>query len=260
VKYAALLLLSLPALAQDSPAFPRFSITAGAYNADFSTDVRVDPLGTDINLERDLALERSPRLNDLNVRWRPFARHELAASYLSASRDGSAVINRDFRFNGQVYPVNATATTSLDTKKWEATYTYWLQRSSRSGFGLMIGAAELSFDSSVSAQTPTVGVTVSGSANTKVPVALGGAQLRVALTNRVIAEASAAALPRVKFDVYSGRATSANARIEFRVVSNLGVGVAYNYFNIDGTVTDPSFGGRLKMTVKGGEGFVRLAF
>jgi len=60
-------------------------------------------------------------------------------------------------------------------------------------------------------------------------VALAGAQAHIAFSDRVIAD-------------------------------NVGIGVAYNYFNIDGTISDPSFGGRLKMTVKGGEGFVRVGF
>lgn len=247
----ALLLLATASFAQD-----RFSITAGRFDAGFTTDVRVDPVGTELNLERDLALQRSRNLNDFSIRWRPFERHELAASYVSASRAGSANINQEFRFNDRVYPVNALATTTFDTKKWEATYTYWLTKN----FGLMAGGAGLSIDASVIAHTPGVALTVAERAKTSVPVALVGAQTRFEFTPRLIGELSAAALPHVKIDNYSGRATSAAARLEFRILHNLGIGAAYNYFNIDGTITDPSFGGRLKLTAKGGEGFVRLAF
>jgi len=254
-----ILALAFPMLAQEA-AFPRFSVTAGKYAADFSTGVRVDPLGTSLDLERDLALDRSRKLNDFSIRWRPFERHELAASYVAASRGGFNAINQQIRFNDRVYPVNALATTVFDTTKLEATYTYWAIKSPRAGLGLTLGAAELSIDASLVAQTPDLTLTISQNAKTNVPVALAGAQTRFALTDRVIAEASAAALPHVKIDVYSGRAASAGARLEFRVVPSVGIGVAYNYFNIDGTISDPSFGGRLKMTVKGAEGFVRVGF
>ena len=246
------LLVAVPSFAQS----PRFSVTAGRYAAQFSTDVRVDPLGTQLNLERDLALRRSRGLNDFSLRWQPLVRHELAASYVSASRDGFAAITREFRFNDRVYPVNALATTTFDTKKWEATYTYWLTKN----FGVMLGGAGLSIDASVTARTTNLALTITQRAKTSVPVALGGAQARFAFSPRIIGEVSAAALPRVKIDVYSGRAMSANARLEFRVARNVGIGAAYNYFNIDGTITDPGFGGRLKMTAKGAEAFVRLAF
>jgi hypothetical protein len=252
--------VALPLLAQGNAAFPRFSVTAGAYDASFATDVRVDPNGTPISLERDLALEQKKRSNDFAVRWRPLERHELAASYVSASRNGFRAINEEIVFNGRTYPVNAQATTTFDTKKWEATYTYWLSRSQRAGFGLTLGAAGISIDASVFAHSADQSLTITQSASTSVPVALGGAQARLAFTDRIIGEASAAALPHVKIDVYSGRATTASARLEFRLIHNLGIGAGYNYFNIDGTVTDPNFGGRLRMTAKGPEAFVRIAF
>ena len=100
-RIALFLLLALPVAAQD-----RFSITAGRYAADFSTDVRVDPLGTTLNLERDLFLDRSRKVNDFSARWRVFARHELAASYVSASRNGLGPITQEIRFNGRFYPVS----------------------------------------------------------------------------------------------------------------------------------------------------------
>jgi len=173
---------------------------------------------------------------------------------------GFNAINQQIRFSDRVYPVNALATTVFDTTKLEATYTYWAVKSPRAGLGLTLGAAELTVDASLIAQTPDLTVTISQNAKTSVPVALAGAQTRIALSDRLIAEVAAAALPHVKIDVYSGRATSAGARLEYRVVRNAGIGIAYNYFDIDGTISDPSFGGRLKMTVKGAEGFVRVGF
>ena len=72
--------------------------------------------------------------------------------------------------------------------------------------------------------------------------------------------ASAATLPNVKIDVYSGRATSADARLEFRVVRGLSIGAAYNYFHLDGTIDDPQFTGALSLRVDGPEAYVRLGF
>src|SRR5438477_510138 len=109
-------------LAQEQPAFPHFSVIAGKYDARFTTDVRIDPDGTNINLERDLGVDNSQRLNDFSARWRLFERHELAASYMSASRRGFTLIHRDIRFRNQLYPVNAQATTVFDTKRWDVTY------------------------------------------------------------------------------------------------------------------------------------------
>ena len=102
-------------------------------------------------------------------------------------------------------------------------------------------------------------MTISQDASTDVPVALIGAQARYG-TGRIVFRASAATLPRVKIDVYSGRATSADARLEFRIVNGISIGAAYNYFHLDGTIADPQFGGALSMKVDGPEAYVRIGF
>jgi hypothetical protein len=92
-----------------------------------------------------------------------------------------------------------------------------------------------------------------------VPVALGGAQVRFAFTERLHAEARAVALPRVTIDVYSGRAVDAGARLEYRFGA-LGIGAAYNYFRIDGSVVEPDFTADVSVVVHGPEAYLRLAF
>ena len=260
MKWLLVFSLALPVFGQESAVFPRFSILAGKYKADFATDVRVDPEGTNVSLERDLGLDDSKRANDYAVRWRPLARHELAGSYVAFDRGGFRSTDLPIMFNGRLYPAHVNATTVFNTKKWEATYTYWAAQSPRGGFGLTIGASGISVDASLVAYNPAQSVSISESASTSVPVALAGAQARFALTDRLIGEVSAAALPHVKIDVYSGRATNATARLELRASRAIGIGVAYNYFKIDGTVSDPSFSGRLSLKSSGVETFVRVGF
>jgi hypothetical protein len=60
--------------------------------------------------------------------------------------------------------------------------------------------------------------------------------------------------------VYSGSATTADARLEFRIVKGIAIGAAYNYFRLDGTVADPEFGGALSMKVDGPEAYLRLGW
>ena len=262
ISFVFMILLSTPAFAQ---AFPRFSISAGQYGSRFSTDVRVNPTdgtaeGTAVNLERDLGLKKSRSVQRFAIEWRPLARHELAANYVSADRSGFAALDREIVFQNRTYPVSASVTTAFDTAKREATYTYWAKKTDRGGVGIMLGGAGLSIDASLVAQRPGETLTISQDASTNVPVALLGAQFRYAFGDRVVARASAAALPRVKIDVYSGRATTADARLEFRVVRGVSIGAAYNYFHLDGTVADPQFAGKLALRVDGPEAYLRLGW
>jgi hypothetical protein len=258
-------LLTSPLAAQESLLFPRFSITGGASPANFDTNVRVDPdglegEGTVIGFERDLGLTDSRTLQRYGLQWRPFRRHELAVSYFSAPRDGFAQIDREITFGDETYPVRALVTTEFDLDYRSLTYTYWARRSDRDGLGISIGAAALSFDASIVAQTEDLTVTLTERAQTDVPVALIGAQGRVALSDRFHLEGSAATLPRVTIEGYTGDALTANARLEYRALPWLGIGAAYSYFRLNVDVAEQDLNGSLDMTVQGPEAFLRLAF
>jgi hypothetical protein len=263
-RLAFLLLIASAATAQESPLFPRFSLTGGRYSGHFTTDVRLDPdaagEGTQVGFERDLGLQPSERLQRFTLEWQPLDRHELAGAYFSSSRSGFQQIDREFTFRNNVYPVNALVTTGFNLNYWSATYTYWARRSARDGFGITLGAAGLSLDASVIAQRADLTVTASQTAKTNVPVALAGVQGRVALSDRLFAGANAATLPRVTISGYTGRALTGGARLEYRASRWLGIGAAYNYFRLDVDVARPDLHGSINMTMRGPEGFVRLAF
>lgn len=260
-----LVLAALPLAAQEAPLFPRFSISGGAYSGRFDTNVRIDPdelagEGTTVGFERDLGLEKTKQLQQFRVQWRPFARHELAATYFATSRQGFEQIDREIVFRNQSYPVSALVTTAFDLDYASLTYTYWMRRSRRDGLGITIGAAALSLDASVTAQRPDLTITAAQSAKTDVPVALGGLQGRLAFSDRLLGEASVSALPRVTIEGYTGRALTANARLEYRPVPWIGLGGAYNYFRLDVDVAQSDLRGSIGMRVQGPEAYVRLAF
>lgn len=261
VRFVLILFIALPAAAQN--VFPRFTLAGGAYRGDFSTDIRADNnalAGTEINAERDLGLRASESLHRYAISWRPFVHHEIAASYFNSTRTGLRQINLPITFNGVVYPVQSEVTTDVALKYWDATYTAWLHRTDLTGFGLTAGVAGLAVDARLFARRPGQTLTVTETASTSVPVALIGAQARTAFGQHLVGTISGGVLPRVHIDTYSGRALTGNASIEYRVVRNVGIGAAYNYFNISGDVADPQFSGDLGMTIKGAEVFVRLAF
>ena len=174
--------------------------------------------------------------------------------------DGFAQIDRQIKFGDQTYPVQAVVRSELDLDYTSATYTYWARRSDRDGIGISIGAAMLSFDASVVADSNGT-VPVSEQVNTDVPVALAGLQGRVALLDRLHLEGSVSTLPRVTIEGYSGDALTANARLEYRPLRWLGIGAAYNYFRLNVDVAQTNeLHGALEMTIRGPEGYVRLAF
>jgi hypothetical protein len=261
---ALLCLLAVPVFGQDL--FPRFSVTAGASAASFVTNARIDPeetggVGTTVGFERDLGLEDARTVQRFGVQWRPFRRHELSATYFSAPRSGFQQIDREITFGDETYPVRALVTSELDLDYTSATYTFWARRTERDGIGISLGAAALSFNASVIAEAENQTVTISERAETDVPVALIGLQGRVALMDRLHLEGSASTLPRVTIEGYTGDALTGSARVEYRPVRWLGIGAAYHYFRLNVDVAQTGeLHGALDMTIRGPEGYVRLAF
>lgn len=261
----ALLLVTTPIAAQDNGLFPRFSVIGGHAPADFETNARIDPEssggeGTLVNFENDLGLEESRSLQRFAVQWRPLARHELAATYFSAPREGFAQIDRNITFRDEVYPVNALVTSQFDFDYASATYTYWARRGVRDGLGITLGVAQLALDAAVTYERPGTSVTVTQTAETEAPIALGGLQGRLAFTDWLHGEASVSTLPRVTIEDYTGRALIGTARLEYRPVRWFGIGAAYQYFDLDIDVAQTSLTGSLEMTIRGPEAYVRLAF
>ncbi|HEX2122994.1 MAG TPA: hypothetical protein VHL59_15280 [Thermoanaerobaculia bacterium] len=262
-RYVLILTLAAPLAAQEL--FPRLSLTASSAPSEFETNVRIDPddgsdEGTLVSFERDLGLADSRTLPRFTLQWRPFARHELAATHFNASREGFEVIDREIVFRDEVYPVQAVVTTQFDLDYWSATYTYWARRSDRDGIGITLGVATLAFDAAILAETAGSSVTITQEAETDVPVALAGLQGRVAFTNRIHGEASVSTLPRVTIGDYTGSALTGGARVEYRPLRWLGIGASYNYFRLDVDVAQADLSGSLEMKIQGPEAYVRLAF
>lgn len=260
-----LLVLTSPLAAQENLLFPRFSLIGGSSSSSFDTNARIDPEtsaeeGTLVSFENDLGLEDSATLERFSVQWRPFARHELAGTFFSAPRSGQEQIDREIVFRNETYRAQALVTTQWDLDYASLTYTYWLRRGERDGFGLTLGAATLALDASVTAQSDDESLTVTQEANTDVPVALIGVQGRVAFGSHFLGEASVATLPRVTIEDYTGTALTGTARLEYRPLRWLGIGAAYNYFRLGVDVEQLDLRGALDMTLRGPEAYLRLAF
>ncbi|HEY0160096.1 MAG TPA: hypothetical protein VGF28_22605, partial [Thermoanaerobaculia bacterium] len=76
----------------------------------------------------------------------------------------------------------------------------------------------------------------------------------------LFAEGSVATLPSVTIGDYTGTALTGSARLEYRPLRWIGVGAAYHYFRLDVDVEQAGFGGSLDMSIRGPEGYLRLAF
>lgn len=261
------LCIAVPIAAQENLAlFPRFNVTGGGYLGDFGTQLRVDPHvsgleGTTIDLEKTLGLESSRTLSRVALQWRPFRKHELEVSYFKTQREGRQVIDRQIVFEDTTFPIRADVRSNFNIDFLEANYTYWLRQSARDGLGINLGVTALSINAELLVRGDTdTSVLLNQTASTKLPVPVIGLEGRYQFTDHIIGIGRAAVLPRVSISDYQGEAYVGRFSIEYRPVSRIGVGVCYNYFNLNGVVEKTDFHADVGMTVSGVEGFVRIVF
>lgn len=260
------LFVATPLVAQDLALFPTFGLSGAGYLGNFGTKLRVDPhvegiQGTTLDLEKDLGLDGSKTMSRVGFEWRPLRKHELGVSFFKARREGLRVIERQIVFEDTTFPIRADIQSKFNLDVWDATYTYWWQQSPRHGLGINLGVAGLAVKGELSARTTAGGgFSLSESASTEFPIPVIGLDGRFLLTDRVIGSARGSILPHVKFKDYSGDAWVGRVALEYRPYDSVGVGVGYNYFNLNGTIEKSDMRGDVGMTVSGVEGFVHFVF
>jgi len=257
------------ALAQDVGGFPfdRFSFTVGSFYETTDTDLRLDAstnhMGTPITLEKDLGLDDSGQLLRLSAEWLPFERHQFGVAYYDLSRERRRTLDREFEFNGTVFPINASLESESDFKFAEILYTYWAVKTPRGGLGLGLGASWVSIDMHLRAQVATPGgggtATRDAKGSTDLPVPLLGIEGRYALTPRLLIAGDVRALPNVTIGDYEANALLYGARLEWRFSRHFGLGAAWNSFNVDADVDRDKFHGSLDFTIEGAQAFLRVA-
>ena len=105
-----------------------FTIQVGAFWANASTKVRLDPNyrqdGTHLHLESDLNLADSKTLPDLQFLWRINDRHALEASWVSLKRSGVLRIQGQIIFGDAVFEINERVDSTFDSDVARLSYRY----------------------------------------------------------------------------------------------------------------------------------------
>ena len=166
----ALALVTAPTLAlagppkapSDALQYQRVVITASVGRASMDTLLRRDSapgvLGTPLVAEEDLGLA-SGKLNgtaELTVRVEGRHRFRVGADYLGMERTGSAPLSTSVDYGGTTYPVNDTLATSLDLRRYSATYLYSPVRNERFELSAGLGVDLIDFRAAVESRASGV--------------------------------------------------------------------------------------------------------
>ena len=237
--------------------WPRGTIGLGGFFATTDFEARVDASasqpGTAIDFERDLGVGGDQDVLAASLEFRTGRRHEWTLGYYEIDNSGRRAIERQVTIGDQVFPAGAELTSEYQITQIEGSYTFWLARQERFGFGLSLGAVAFMVDAEAAARVRVGGVTVERreEASTTAPVPLLGAEVRGLLGQRFIASAEARFLPEVDIGDVSGDVTAGALGLEWRVVDSFGLGVSYDFFTIQADFDESSWQGNVDVSIEG---------
>ena len=260
---AALLVIGLPAvpsLADDSDDdFDHFSISLGVFLTDRESKSRLNgslgDLGTIIDLESDLGLDRSDTVFRLDGYWRFNERHRIDLSVFDLSRQKTRVIDEEIEWGDTVYPINARIKSEFDVVIYKLAYTWSFLRREKGYLGLTGGLYIASFGTSL--REANLGGVESDTVTAPLPVI--GLRGEYEISDRWTFRASGE-LFALEYEEYDGSLVDLYAGVDYQMWKHASIGLGINSVVLDVGITRERFTGNFDWRYDGGLLFVKFDF
>lgn len=232
-------------------------ITAQAFIPRIDTSVQVtgngsENIGTDIDMERDLGLDKDEVLPEVTAGAR-FGRVIVGLDYFRVKRTADAAIARDISFDDVTFPVSASVSSRFVSDIYRLTIGYAIVQNDNFELNAAIGVHATKFDTRLEGQVE-IG---EGIAETEVrrrdllaPLPTIGAALTYKVAPRLELNGRFDWLS-LKVDDYDGRLINTQASLTYKVLDNVGIGVAYRYVDYRVDVEKDRWTGGLRYKLHG---------
>ena len=241
-------------------------VRAGTYLLDSSTQARVDGregnIGSRLDFEDDLNLDKRKPTLLAGVRWRFHDRHFLEIEYFDLKRYGQARIDTEIRFGDAVFPIGADVSSSFTTEVTRLGYSYRVVRRPEWGLALSAGIHVTRLRALIDGVTFDNGGTLrptSELASVTAPLPVLG----ISGARRLGEKWMLAARGQwffLEVDDVGGNITHAAAVLEHQTFRNVGFGFGFDWFDIDVDTTDDFWRGRADIRFKGPMVFIQATF
>jgi len=217
--------------AEEKP-WERFSLNLGGFVTSFNTDVSIGVrnAGIAVDVEEGLGLDTNMTVfrGDAIFRLGESRRHRLDFGFMDLNRSGTKALGRDITIGDTTYPIGATVETEFDFRLFKGSYSYSLVQDNKIDFGLGIGlyVAPIKF---------RISSTSSGAVEEEdvtAPLPFFGIRLDYAITPKFFIKQSVDFF-YMEYKQFTGRLLDLKIGLEYNIWKHFGLGLAYNYFNID---------------------------
>ncbi len=157
--------------------YPKLEISPSVTTVIFNSNIRVDAsnsdVGTEVDAESDLGLEKNKIQPRIQARWRPGHKHEIEGGYQFAERNADKTLSRDISFRDTTFHVGANIHSVFNTNLLFLNYRYAFIAKERTQAGVGLGLGAFFFKVGIDALASSGGGSVSYSASDKVTVPVG---------------------------------------------------------------------------------------
>ncbi|WP_260610200.1 hypothetical protein [Sphingomonas sp. IC081] len=257
---AAAVLLGLtwaPALCEAQTLDNDYWISAQSYYPSVDTNVRVssktaETVGTDIDFEKDLDLDKRDVLPAVSAGAR-FGHVIVGFDFFKLKRSGSIALQRDITFDDTVYPASAQLDSSFDSDIYRLTVGYAFVQQDNLELGAAIGLHATRFNLALSGEVNVGEGSVQAEQRRKdflAPIPTVGLFGTYRIAPRLEASARIDYLS-LKIDQYDGRLINAQAGVNYSILKNLSLGIAYRYVDYRVGIDKDAWSGRVRYKLNG---------
>jgi len=219
-------------------------------------------VGTEVDFEDDLNLDKGEALPSFAVGWRFSNRWRLVGEYYKLGRSGETTLARDIVFDDVTYHASATIMSEFDSSVYRASIGYSFVRKPNAELGASLGVHATDFAVGLEGQATVGNAAASAQARRKevlAPLPTIGLYGSYEIAPRVQLGGNVDFLSLSLGD-YDGRLVNAEASVTYRALKNFGVGVAYRYVDYRLDVEKPEYTGRLTYEFSGPVVFLIAGF
>jgi opacity protein-like surface antigen len=229
--FTSALLMAAPALAAaaNDPWSAPFSLQIGAFDANATTQVRLDAstgaAGTSVSFEGDLGLEERKALPAFDFTWRFSRRHALEGSIVSLHRDGTRTLNGQINWGDVTFPVSTSVTSKFDSDIVRVAYRYSFVNEPRGEFAMLLGVHWTNVEASITNAAGTLGR--SNSVDYPLPTIGLRGSARLGENWRV---AGFGQILKLKVGDYDGEVINFGGGVEWAFSQAMYAGLGYDYY------------------------------
>jgi hypothetical protein len=234
-----------------------FNVGAGVFFPDRSFEIGVDAslpgIGRSIDLSEQVKLKDSETTESLEMGWRFGKKWLVRGQYFSVGGSRSATLDEDVQWGDYTFGAGTGVTAGIDVSIARLFFGYTISRDDEQEFGIGAGEHRLDISAFISGQAiindnPPAMAERRASTHGPLPN-LGGWYIR-SLSRRWAITARLDWLS-ASIDKYDGQIVNAAVGANFAMTQHFGIGLAYNYFDVDVGINDEHWKGDAEIRVNG---------